>query len=98
MRTASTRRSWRRCGVAGLVLVGMAALAGLSGPLFPFTPKPSDAARRVGEAADLDAYLDAREAEHVGVKAGLAKAIVWNDPVTRRKMPLAIAYLHGFSA
>src|SRR5262249_36987076 len=44
------------------------------------------------------AYLAQREAQHPGVKPGLAKEILWNDPARRNKTPVALAYLHGFSA
>jgi len=74
------------------------ALACLSGPLFPFEPKPSDIAATVANAPDLDAYLRRREAETTNVRPDLAKTITWHDPAARNKTPLALVYLHGFSA
>jgi alpha-beta hydrolase superfamily lysophospholipase len=73
-------------------------LACLSGPLFPFEPKSSDIAAAVAKEPDLDAYLRRREAETANVRPDLAKTIAWNDPVARNKTPLALVYLHGFSA
>src|SRR5262249_34702335 len=70
----------------------------LSGPLFPFTPRPSEIADTVAKAPDLDVYLRHREALHAGIKPGLAKTILWNDPAARGKTPLSLVYLHGFSA
>jgi alpha-beta hydrolase superfamily lysophospholipase len=96
------RTSWRTW-VGTLVLVaGLVAMALLSGPLFPFNPAPSHVANAVAEASDLERYLREREAQHAGVKPGLAKTILWNDAGTRegvhRTTPLALVYLHGFSA
>jgi len=88
-----------RAGAATIVLVvGLAALALLSGPLFPFEPAPSRVANAVAGAPDLDRYLQEREAQHPGIKPDQAKTIMWQDPVAHRKTPLALVYLHGFSA
>ncbi len=88
------RRSWRAAAIVFCLL----ALACLSGPLFPFEPKPSGIAAAVANVPDLDAYLRRREAESGDVRPDLAKTIAWNDPVARNKTPLALVYLHGFSA
>lgn len=47
---------------------------------------------------DLDAYLRAREARFDDLRPGAAKQIVWADSTARRRTPLAVVYLHGFSA
>lgn len=47
---------------------------------------------------DLDEWLAAREARVPGIRAGDQKAIVWADPVGREATPIAVVYLHGFSA
>jgi alpha-beta hydrolase superfamily lysophospholipase len=86
----------RRLGLAAIVAVVCGAFACLSGPLFPFKPRPSDIARHVAQAPDLDSYLQARENGH-DIKPGLAKSISWAGPA-HRKTALALAYLHGFSA
>jgi esterase/lipase len=81
--------------------VGLGAVVALllMGPCFPYQPAPdTTAAAGVNAAPDLDAYLAAREAQVAGLKPGLAKGIVWHDPVTKARTPLAIIYLHGFSA
>ncbi len=46
--------------------------------------------------ADPGAYLAARAEE--GVRPGAEKEIVWADPVNRTVTPVAVVYLHGFSA
>jgi alpha-beta hydrolase superfamily lysophospholipase len=95
---AAIGTSWR-VGALVFGLVGLClALACLSGPLFPFEPKASDIAAAVANEPDLDAYLRRREAETANVRPDLAKTIAWNDPVARNKTPLALVYLHGFSA
>jgi esterase/lipase len=48
------------------------------------------------ELTDLDAWLAQREAAEGGVRPGCKQQIVWNDGV--RKTPLAVVYIHGFSA
>lgn len=47
---------------------------------------------------DPEAYLAQREAAVKNIRPGLQKEIVWADPTTKAKTPLAIVYIHGFSA
>ena len=47
---------------------------------------------------DPDAYLARTEASVAGIKPELAKEIVWVDPATKAKTPIALVYVHGFSA
>ena len=49
-------------------------------------------------AVDVDLYLDSVEDAITGLRAEAAKEIVWTDPDTRRRAPVAMVYLHGFSA
>jgi pimeloyl-ACP methyl ester carboxylesterase len=81
-----------------MLAVCLVALAVLSGPLFPFTPLPSDIADVVAKVPDVDLYLSRREAQHAEIKPDQAKIILWNDPAARSKTPLALVYIHGFSA
>jgi alpha-beta hydrolase superfamily lysophospholipase len=90
--------TWRRWVGPIIVALGVVVLAGLSGPMFPFKPLPSDVSDVVEKAADLDDYLREREAQHSHVRRDLAKGILWNDPAARNRTPLSLAYLHGFSA
>ena len=89
-------RRWRLPAI--ILFICLFALAVLSGPLFPFTPLPSDIAAVVAMAPDIDSYLSWRETAHAGVKPGLAKTVIWNDPAARHKTPLSLVYIHGFSA
>ena len=89
-------RTWRLPAI--MLAVCLVALAVLSGPLFPFTPLPSDIADAVAKVPDVDLYLSRREAQHAEIKPGQAKTILWNDPAARSKTPLALVYIHGFSA
>jgi len=82
----------------GTIVPVICVVALVSGPLFPFDPAPSSIALRVENASDLGLYLRDAEAQHAGVRPDLAKTILWNDPKTRGKTPLALVYLHGFSA
>lgn len=47
---------------------------------------------------DPETWLAAREAEVPGVIDELKKEIVWADPETKARTPLAFVYIHGFSA
>ena len=47
---------------------------------------------------DIDHWLAKREAAVPGIKPGTEKEIVWADPQTKAVTPLAIIYVHGFSA
>jgi len=90
------RRTWRLRAI--LIAVALLAFAGLSGPLFPFTPQPSAIRDVVENVPDLDLYLARREAQHADVKPEQGKTIIWSHPATRSKTPLSLVYIHGFSA
>jgi alpha-beta hydrolase superfamily lysophospholipase len=90
-----SRAPWRAWTV--VLLLWLATVAALSGPLFPFTPLPSEAADAVAKAPDIDVYLRQREAQHPDVRRDLAKTIQWNDPA-HGTTPLSLVYIHGFSA
>jgi alpha-beta hydrolase superfamily lysophospholipase len=90
-----SRAPWRAWTV--VLLLWLATVAALSGPLFPFMPLPSEAADGVAKAHDIDVYLRQREAQHPDVRRDLAKTIQWNDP-THGTTPLSLVYIHGFSA
>ena len=47
---------------------------------------------------DPDLWLAENEAKVAGLRPGLAKEIVWAYPASRARTPLAIVYVHGFSA
>jgi hypothetical protein len=67
-------RTWRLPAI--MLAVCLVALAVLSGPLFPFTPLPSDIADAVARVPDVDLYLSRREAQHAEIKPGQAKTIL----------------------
>ena len=90
--------TWRRAWGPLIIVVALLAAAAVSGPLLPFQPSRSDVSDSVEKVADLDEYLRESEARHSRVRRDLAKGILWNDPAARSKTPLALAYLHGFSA
>ncbi|MEZ4616163.1 MAG: alpha/beta hydrolase [Caldilineaceae bacterium] len=49
-------------------------------------------------AGDLDTYLAESEARFPDLKPDTEKTIVWAHPQQKEKTPVAIVYLHGFSA
>jgi alpha-beta hydrolase superfamily lysophospholipase len=85
-------RAW-----TAIFMLWLATVAALSGPLFPFTPLPSEAADAVAKVPDIDVYLREREARHPDVRRDLAKTIQWSDPA-HGTTPLSLVYVHGFSA
>ena len=84
--------------MVGLIVAAL-ALGGAA--LWIFGPRePFDRSLPFTEAdlpADLDAYLAEREAASPDITPGAAKEIVWAGEAGA-KTPLAIVYLHGFSA
>ncbi len=84
------------------VLVGTAAVLlvlGFGWYLGPRAPRDTTVTfdpASIGD--DAEAYLAAREAAVPGIIDELKKEIVWADPATKAKTPLAFVYVHGFSA
>ena len=78
-----------------LLVVGLGVLY-FAGPKVPVDTTVTFDAKQIGD--DVDAYIAAREAEFRDIKPGNAKQIVWAFPASRARTPLAIVYVHGFSA
>ncbi len=53
---------------------------------------------RIAAIEEIDAWLAERESAFPDIRLGLAKEIVWADPSAKNRTPLAIVYIHGFSA
>lgn len=82
-------------GLAFLLVWGVVALLGWIGPTEPadLTVAPVD----VPPATDLDAWLNTREATVPNLRDNAHKRVVWAaEPGVQT--PLAVVYLHGFSA
>lgn len=79
-----------------LVILIAAGVLYLVGPRVAADPTVTFDPASIG--ADPDAYLAKREADVAGIREGLAKEIVWANPATKAKTPLAVVYVHGFSA
>lgn len=79
-----------------LAVIGLAAAAFFSGPRTPVDTKVTFDAAGIG--ADPAAWLEKQEAGIGGIREGLEKEIIWAFPQSRAKTPLAIVYMHGFSA
>jgi len=87
------KRGLPRAIAAAVMLV---LLAYMLGPrTFVDTDITFDAAAIGGDPA---AWLAQREAQVPGIRDGLQKEIVWAYPHSRARTPLAIVYVHGFSA
>ena len=80
--------------VLGLAVIG--AGLWLFGPRVPVDTRVTFDASAL--PTDLDAYLAAEEANVPALRDGLAKEIVWAYPASKAKTPLALVYIHGFSA
>lgn len=79
---------------AGLLAAAVAVAA------FAFGPRVhvDERWREPALPADLDVWLAQNEAGVPGIRPGDAKGIVWAHPSRHDVTPLAILYLHGFSA
>ncbi|MBP2561095.1 alpha-beta hydrolase superfamily lysophospholipase [Neorhizobium galegae] len=88
--------SWRTVGYVCAILITALGVMLMSGPRMPADGFPAFDKARLG--ADIDAYLSASESHFTDIRTGAAKRIVWADPATKTKTPVAIVYLHGFSA
>jgi pimeloyl-ACP methyl ester carboxylesterase len=83
-------------------LITVVAVAALLAAVYLLGPRvAADTTVHFDPAAigsDPDAYLEKREAAVAGIREGLHKEIVWADPSNRAKTPIAVVYVHGFSA
>lgn len=79
-----------------VVLVIAAGLVLLFGPRVKTDTVIRFDAKQIG--ADAEAWLAKSEAAVPGIHDDLHKEIVWAYPASKAKTPLAIVYVHGFSA
>lgn len=86
----------KRFLIALAVVIAAAAGVFLAGPRVATDTTVSFDPAAIGP--DPDAYLARAEAAVAGIRPGLAKEIVWADPATKAKTPIALVYVHGFSA
>lgn len=77
------------------VILGAAAYWTL-GPREPVARTSAFSAQDIGP--DISAWLAAQEADIPNLRPDAAKEIVWAYPASRARTPLAIVYIHGFSA
>lgn len=81
----------------GLVVLAIAAAAAwLFGPRVKADTTISFNPASIGN--DPDAWLAASESRVSGIHDDLQKQIIWAYPASKAKTPLAIVYIHGFSA
>lgn len=83
-----------------LYLIGLLIVAG--GIAFALGPRPAADTRVLFSEAtlpdDLDTYLLETEARHTDLRPDNHRQIIWAYPASRARTPLAIVYIHGFSA
>jgi hypothetical protein len=80
--------------------VGLAAVAATIalGPRNSFGPnQPTPRPTPPAQLSELDAWLAAQESAIPGVRPDAAKGIVWAT-AEKKRTPVAVVYLHGFSA
>ncbi|WP_187973067.1 alpha/beta hydrolase [Aquibium microcysteis] len=78
------------------VLIAAAAIVWYTGPRVARDTTLTFDPATIG--TDLDTWLAEREARVPGIRPGLEKEIVWAFPASKARTPLAIVYVHGFSA
>ncbi len=86
-------RLWWRAGVA-LLMMALAFVAGPRVSLAVAVQPPS----LPHTLTALETTLHTQEARQPNLVPGAEKTIVWADPARKARTPLAIVYLHGFSA
>jgi len=86
------KRRILRWGLAGLALLGVAFVLG------PRARLRQTAVTPVRPEVDLADWVARREAEVPGIRPGDQKAVEWADTAVPSNTPLAVVYLHGFSA
>ncbi len=89
----------RRAGLILIIVAVVAAAAAIvwfAGPRVPRDTTIAFDASQIGN--DVDAWLTSREEAVPGIREGLEKEIVWAFPASQARTPLAIVYVHGFSA
>lgn len=83
-----------------LVFAGILILAAFAA--FALGPRPAIDTTVTFDAStlpsDLDTFITDAEARFADVRPGNERQIVWAYPVSRARTPIAIVYIHGFSA
>lgn len=84
------------------ILIALIILVIAVGTLYAIGPRvPVDTTVTFDSASiggDVDAYLANSEAGFDDIRDGLEKEVIWAYPASKAKTPLAIVYVHGFSA
>jgi pimeloyl-ACP methyl ester carboxylesterase len=86
----------RKIGLIVLAILAVLVVVFLLGPRVPVDTTVTFDPASIGP--EPDEYLAKAEAAVPGIRDDLQKEIIWADPLTRRKTPLSIVYIHGFSA
>lgn len=92
----TVRRRLAMAAVAVSALILGAAAFWTLGPREPVARTSEFAAGDIGP--DISAWLAAGEADIPNLRPDAAKEIVWAYPASRARTPVAIVYIHGFSA
>ncbi len=88
------RGMWAILAVFLLTAIGAAAF--FAGPRVAVDTTLTFDPATIGE--DVEAYLAGRERDVPNLRDGVGKEIVWAFPTSKARTPLAIVYIHGFSA
>jgi pimeloyl-ACP methyl ester carboxylesterase len=94
--TSGKGRRWMWAIIAVLLVAAIGAAAFFAGPRVAVDTGLSFDPATMGE--DVEAYLAGRERDVPNLRPDLAKEIVWAFPMSKARTPLAIVYVHGFSA
>lgn len=79
-----------------LVLALVTSGLWLVGPREPLRLESRFDDRSIG--SDIPAYLAKTEADVPNLRRGAEKTVIWAYPASRAKTPIALVYIHGFSA
>jgi alpha-beta hydrolase superfamily lysophospholipase len=91
----------KRSRIKTVLYIIIALIIVLAG-LWVFGPRePVDTALRFDPATigeDIDAYVAAHEAQFDDIVEGAEMQLIWAFPASKAKTPVALVYIHGFSA
>ncbi len=83
-----------------LYVIGLLLVVGIAA--FALGPRPAfDTTVEFDETTlpdDLDGYIATSEARYEDLRPGNERQIIWAYPASRARTPVAIVYIHGFSA
>lgn len=87
----------KKASIIFLTLIGLVTTAYLLGPK-PEPPNEFNEKFSFPPITELATFIQEKEMATKGLKPGNEAKIIWNDSLVKKKTPISIVYIHGFSA